>query len=169
MKIQILIIILSFITFSCSNNKQENGRVNSSHIEIKNKLSSLVNWKLINYKESIIDTNEVNILIPPMIVAELENKFSKKYLTPRLEFYPIGLKEVVSKKLDKYLTQRATFFPPAPRRYKNDKYFILIWDFEDYKDKKCYGCNYLELQLKEKLNMQFTIEDSIMQEMKIYE
>jgi len=168
-KIQILVVIVLSTIFSCSNNKWENGRKNLRFTDIKNKLSSLVNWNLTNYKEGIIDTNEVNILTPPMIIAELENKSSKEYLVPRLEFYPLELKKVVNKKLDKYLMLRSTFFPPPPRRYKNDKYFILIWDFEDYNDEKCYDCNDLELQLKEKLNIKSTIEDSILQEMNIYE
>ena len=161
MKFQTLILFTAIIFLSCSHNKKENLKKEYIHHTTKNILESIDNWSLIEYKEGIIDTSEVDILTSPAVFAKLKNKSQENCLNPVLEFYPIKLKEYVSKKLNMHLLLRSTLFPAPPRRYTTNKYYILIWNFEDYFTEKCCHCKSLEKKLKYKLKMKPTFTDSL--------
>ena len=125
MKFWGLILIILLTLPSCFNSKKGNLKKEYLYPIIKKNIESISNWSLIEYKEGVIDTNEVNILTTPLILAKLKNKLQKDCLQPSLEFYPIELKEYVNKKLDYYLVLRSTLFPAPPRRYTSNEYYIL--------------------------------------------
>jgi len=156
MRLLISFLIVLFSISSCKKLKSTN--------EIKEKLSLIENWSLVEYHEQTIDTSNFHILDSPAIYSKLKRKLSDSCLSPQVYFYPIQMKNIVDKKLNRYLMIRSSLIPPAPRRYINNEYFILIWNMEKgFLDVECCDCENLEKQLKTKLNMRPTFADSLIQ------
>ncbi len=144
MKYLFTYFIFCFILISCSNPKDYD------------KISSVKDFKKweINVERSIVDTLNIGNRIPKSEISlKFINKLDSTCSSPSLDFYPIDLEDYIEKKLIIFLKLRSTLTPLIPKTYRNDKYFIIGWNFSEQNNCKPLDYSELEKSLMEKLNL----------------
>lgn|GEM_PF-4747557 len=75
-------------------------------------------------------------------------------MKPRIDLYPIAIKDYIEEKLGKSMMLRSSLYPPAPKTYTTDKYFVLGWNLAAYDDHECCECKELEDSLIKELQLE---------------
>lgn len=121
--------------------------------EIIQKLKSLEGYS-VTITEGITEGPDHKYLhFTPEIKAHFTSKSKASCLSPRLELYPIALKDTIHSRLIKRTRLRSDFYPPSPDVFYTKNYIVFAWEFESYDNKVCCNCEKLRYAIIRDLNL----------------
>lgn len=121
--------------------------------EFIKKLSTIESWQ-VSITHGITEGPDHKYFnFTPEIKAVFTRKSKTSCLSPRLEFYPIALKDTIHNRLIKRMRLRSDLFPPSPEIFYSTEYLVFAWELESYDNKICCNCEQLRYALIRGLNL----------------